>query len=65
LEERRTVKYMLAFSPSERDALQRLANHERLPAAAVVRRLVWNEARRHGLTPAQGALPQPAGEVRQ
>lgn len=48
-EERRSIKFMLALSPSERTALDKLASRERLPAAAVVRRLVWNEARRRGL----------------
>ena len=47
--ERRNRKFMLALSPSERGALQRLADQERLPAAAVVRRLIWREAEERGL----------------
>jgi hypothetical protein len=44
MRERRNKKFMLALTPSERKALHRLAQHERLPAAAVVRRLIWREA---------------------
>jgi hypothetical protein len=56
MQERRCKKFMLALTPSEREALDQLAQHERLAAAAVVRRLVWHEAQRHGLAPsADGA----------
>jgi hypothetical protein len=42
-EERRTQRFGLKLSPVERRALEQLARHERLPAAAVVRRLIWRE----------------------
>ena len=44
--ERRSKKFMLALSPSERVTLQRLAECERVSAADVVRRLIWREAER-------------------
>jgi len=47
--ERRSRKFMLALSPSERTALQHLAQRERTSAAAVVRRLIWREAERVGV----------------
>ena len=40
----RSEKFGLVLSPMERALLRRLAEHERLPAAAVVRRLIWREA---------------------
>lgn len=40
----KSERFGLVLSPAEKAALQRLANHERLPAAAVVRRLIWREA---------------------
>lgn len=49
--ERRSHKFMVALSPTERTALQHLADRERISAAAVVRRLVWNAARERGLLP--------------
>ena len=42
----KSERFGLVLSPAEKAALQRLANHERLPAAAVVRRLIWREAER-------------------
>ena len=59
--ERRTLKFMLALSPKERAALQRLAERERLSAAAVVRRLIWREAF-CDTTQLQGNCHQRAGE---
>ena len=38
----KTERFGLVLSPEEKAALQRLADRERLPAAAVVRRLIWN-----------------------
>lgn len=47
----KSERFGLVLSPSEKVTLQRLAYRERLPAAAVVRRLIWREAERHGLLP--------------
>ncbi len=43
-------RFGLVLSKDEKAALQLLAERERLPAAAVVRRLIWDAAR--GLLPA-------------
>ena len=45
MRERRSERFMLALSPTERRELDRLAERERLSAAAVVRRLIWREAK--------------------
>ena len=44
--ERRTRNFMLALTPSEREALQRLSECEGSSGADVIRRLVLAEARR-------------------
>lgn len=44
--ERRTRNFMLALTPSEREALQRLSEREGSSGADVIRRLVLAEARR-------------------
>ena len=46
---RRDLRFAMLLSDEERKALQRLAEFERLPASAVVRRLIWYEAKRYGL----------------
>lgn len=38
-------RFGLVLSKDEKAALQLLADRERLPAAAVVRRLIWDAAR--------------------
>ncbi len=38
----KTERFGLVLSPEEKAALQHLADRERLPAAAVVRRLIWD-----------------------
>ena len=43
---KRDRRLQVVLSQSEREALQRLADRERLSAAAVIRRLIWREARR-------------------
>jgi hypothetical protein len=43
---KRDRRLQVVLSQSERVALQRLADRERLSAAAVIRRLIWREARR-------------------
>jgi len=43
---RKSERFALVLSPAEKAALQRLAKQERLPAAAVVRRLIWHAAER-------------------
>jgi hypothetical protein len=48
---RRDQRFPVLMSQTERKALQHLADHERIPAAAVVRRLVYREARERGLWP--------------
>ena len=45
----------MALSPIEKVALQRLAAQERIPLAAVVRRLIWREARRLNIVADQHA----------
>jgi hypothetical protein len=40
----RDQKFGLVLNDEERQALNRLVSHERLPAAAVVRRLIWRAA---------------------
>lgn len=42
----KSERFGLVLSPAEKLALQYLAERERIPAAAVVRRLIWREARR-------------------
>jgi len=42
----KTERFGLVLAPAEKTALQRLAELERLSAAAVVRRLIWREAKR-------------------
>ncbi len=37
----KSERFGLVLSPEEKAALQSMANRERLPAAAVVRRLIW------------------------
>jgi hypothetical protein len=42
----KSLRFGLVLSPAEKAALRSLANRERLSAAAVVRRLIWHEAKR-------------------
>ncbi len=37
----KTERFNMALTPEDKAALQHLAGRERLPAAAVVRRLIW------------------------
>ena len=64
---KRDSRFPVVMSQAERALLNCLAQRERIPAAAVVRRLIWREAQRFGLLlPEQyGASrpDQPAGEV--
>ncbi len=63
---KRDRRFPIVLSQAERVALQQLAEHERLPAAAVVRRLIWAEAKRHGLLPPahrNNTRPQPTQEA--
>lgn len=39
----KSERFGLLLSPAEKSALAQLAQEERLPAAAVVRRLIWHE----------------------
>lgn len=45
----KSERFGMLLSPSEKAALEELADRERISAAAVVRRLVWKEADRQGL----------------
>lgn len=45
----RHLQFGLVLSDVERAALVALAEHERISAAAVVRRLIWREAEARGL----------------
>lgn len=59
--ERRTRKYMLSLAPSERIALDRLAERDGSSAADVVRRLLLEEIRRADLwRPGAAAAAAPA-----
>lgn len=54
----KTERFGLVLSQSEKKALQQLARCERISRAAVICRLVWREAERHGLlSQDQGAAP--------
>jgi len=52
----KSERFGLVLSPADKAALQRLADRERLPAAAVVRRLIWEAA--------QSDAPAQCGTVR-
>lgn len=41
----KTERFLFALTPEDKAALQRLASRERLPAAAVIRRLIWEAER--------------------
>ena len=45
----RSLRFGLVLSLVEKSALYSLARRERISAAAVVRRLIWQEAMRYGL----------------
>lgn len=40
----KSERFNLVLTPEDKQALQRLAAQERIPAAAVVRRLIWEKA---------------------
>lgn len=42
----RTERFGLVLSPTEKLYLKRLAEHERISRASVIRRLLWREAQR-------------------
>jgi hypothetical protein len=46
VKEKRTKRFLVSLSPTERRELQALAEHERAPGAAVIRRLIREEADR-------------------
>ena len=45
----KSERFGMVLSPLEKLALQRLAVQERIPLAAVVRRLIWREAKKLNL----------------
>lgn len=49
----KTQRFEFAISQAGKAALRKLAQSERLSAAAVVRRLIWREAERQGLVVAE------------
>lgn len=51
-------RFNLMLSAADKAALKRLAEAERLPAAAVVRRLVWEAAQQHAIQAGQPAQSQ-------
>ena len=46
---KKTKRFSLILSPADKAILRHLAKQERLPAATVVRRLIWQEAQRQSL----------------
>lgn len=50
-------RFNLMLTAADKAALKRLAEAERLPAAAVVRRLVWEAAQQHNLNTGSPARP--------
>ena len=56
----KSERFGLVLSPAEKAMLQRLAQRERIPAAAVVRRLIWREARECSLLPSPDPYAQGA-----
>ncbi len=42
----KTERFGMVLSVADKELLQRLADRERIPAAAVVRRLIWDAAQR-------------------
>lgn len=54
----KTERFNMALTPEDKATLQRLANRERLPAAAVIRRLIW-DAMQAGAPAAQGGYTTP------
>ena len=59
----KTERFIFALTPEDKAALQHLAGRERLPAAAVVRRLIWDAVK--GDAPAQRAPVRAEGNFSQ
>ncbi|MCK9598109.1 MAG: hypothetical protein M0R06_03645 [Sphaerochaeta sp.] len=59
----KTERFNLALTPEDKAALQHLAGRERLPAAAVVRRLIWDAVK--GDAPARRAPVRVEGNFGQ
>lgn len=55
---KKSERFGLVLSPVEKQMLRRLAEQERLSAAAVVRRLIWCGAKRQDITVDQGEAAQ-------
>ena len=58
----KSERFGLVLTVDERAALQQLADNERLPAAAVVRRLIWDAA--HETAPRRGMRSYLTGRAR-
>ena len=56
----RDQRFPVVMTKREREALESLAEQERLSAAAVVRRLIWYEARKRGIVNDSGESDQKA-----
>jgi hypothetical protein len=59
----KSERFGLVLSPTEKAALRRLAERERIPAAAVVRRLIWREAKKLNIVDQHAQIKQEARGV--
>jgi hypothetical protein len=58
----KTERFEFVISQAGKAVLQKLAQRERLSAAAVVRRLIWREAERQRLVTAEQTTTDPGVE---
>jgi hypothetical protein len=56
-----SARFAMVLAPEDRMALQRLADHERLSAAATLRRLIWQALAEKD---ADGIKPEPQRKAR-
>lgn len=56
----KTERFGLVLTPAEREALKALAVLERLPEAAVIRRLIWQAAQAAQIPAAVGYAIDPS-----
>ena len=59
----KSERFGLVLSPREKEALQRLAERERISSGAVVRRLIWRAAEERGIVRVIEARPAQPGRV--
>lgn len=48
MKNRKTIRFGMVMGPVDQRSLEFLKEHEKISAAAVVRRLIWSEAKRQG-----------------